>query len=197
MFTPLYSRFSQPFLPSEGKIMDSNSPYDTPKAEILNETDEYGTIKVFSAKGRIGRLRYIAYTVGISMLFYIAMMLFMGLIAAVTSTETMGMLIVPVVAVGVLAIFIINILLTIQRSHDFNSTGWLSLILLVPLLPLIFWFIPGTQGSNKYGLQPPPNKGVALALVGIIVLISIVGILAAIAIPAYQEYVARAAAAGM
>jgi Tfp pilus assembly major pilin PilA len=48
----------------------------------------------------------------------------------------------------------ISVLLTIQRSHDFNVTGWLSLILLF----------------------------------------AIRGILAAIAIPAYQEYMARAAA---
>jgi uncharacterized membrane protein YhaH (DUF805 family) len=175
-------------------MMDSTSPYDTPKAEILNETDEFGTIKIFSAKGRIGRLRYIAYTIGISMLCYIAVMLLMGLFAGIASTETLGLIVLPVVALGVVAIFVLNILLTIQRSHDFNVTGWLSLVLLVPLLPLIFWFIPGTKGSNKYGLQPPPNKGVALAFVGIVVLIGVVGILAAIAIPAYQDYVARAAA---
>ncbi len=174
--------------------MDATNPYDTPKAEILNETDEYGTIKIFSAKGRIGRLRYIAYTIGITMLFYIAMVLLIGLISAIGSAETMGLMILPIVSVGVLALFVINILLTIQRCHDFNVSGWLTLILLVPLLPLAFWFVPGTVGSNRFGLQPPPNKGVALIFVGIIVLIVVVGILAAIAIPAYQDYLTRAAA---
>lgn len=177
--------------------MDSTTPYDTPKAEILNESDEFGTIKIFSAKGRIGRLRYIAYSIGITAVFYIAMALLMGLLAATASTAKPGLFVLPIFALGAGAIILIYVLLTIQRCHDFNVTGWLSLCLLVPLVPFVFWFVPGTKGSNKYGLQPPPNKGVALVFVAIIVLIGVIGIVAAIAIPAYQEYVARAAAAGM
>jgi hypothetical protein len=88
----------------------------------------------------------------------------------------------------------INVLLTIQRSHDFNVSGWLSLILLIPLVPLIFWIIPGTEGTNRFGPQPPPNKGAGVIVIVLLLLFAILGILAAIAIPAYQEYVARAAA---
>jgi uncharacterized membrane protein YhaH (DUF805 family) len=177
--------------------METTSPYETPKAEILNEQDEYGPIKILSAKGRIGRLRYIAYTIGITLLFYTVMMAFVGLIAATTSENSLSAMMAPIMVVGFGAMFFINILLTIQRCHDFNVTGWLSLILLVPFAPLIFWFLPGTEGANKFGPPPPPNKGVALILVIVFVLVVVLGILAAIAIPAYQDYLTRAAGAGM
>ena len=88
----------------------------------------------------------------------------------------------------------ISIFLTIQRSHDFNTTGWMSLVLLIPIVSLIFYFIPGTKGANKYGLQPPPN-GKAMTIAAILLAtIFVLGILAAIALPAYQDYMVRAAA---
>jgi len=90
------------------------------------------------------------------------------------------------------AIMVISFLLTIQRCHDFNVTGWLSLILLIPLVPLIFWFIPGSKGKNDYGPPPPPNRGSGVVVVVLLVSVFVLGILAAIAIPAYQEYVERA-----
>jgi hypothetical protein len=100
----------------------------------------------------------------------------------------------PFLAVAMyIALMVVTIFLTIQRCHDFNTTGWLSLLILVPLVSLIFYFIPGTKGSNQYGLQPPPNstaiKVGAFLLLGLFV----IGILAAIAIPAYQDYALRAA----
>jgi hypothetical protein len=97
--------------------------------------------------------------------------------------------------VGIAYIFmlVLQFMLTIQRAHDFNSSGWMSLLLFVPLAPLIFWFIPGTDGSNQYGAPPPPNSGgiVALFVTGILGLF-VLPILAAIAIPAYQGYVEKA-----
>ena len=59
---------------------------------------------------------------------------------------------------------VVGFLLTIQRAHDMNTTGWLALLCLVPLVNLLFWFVPGTRGENDYGKQPPPNT------VGVIVL---------------------------
>ncbi len=87
----------------------------------------------------------------------------------------------------------ITFLLTIQRCHDFNVTGWLSLIILIPLVSLVFYFWPGTKDENDYGHLPPPNslaiKIGAFLLLGLFVL----SILAAIALPAYQDYALRAA----
>jgi len=52
-------------------------------------------------------------------------------------------------------------LLTIQRLHDFNESGWFVLGLLIPvvnmLLLTILWLTPGTQDPNNFGPKPPPN----------------------------------------
>src|SRR6185295_14625688 len=92
-----------------------------------------------------------------------------------------------------IAIIVVGFMLTIQRCHDFNTTGWLSILMLIPLVNLIFWFIPGTDGPNDYGDRTPPNGGgVVFAVVAVLLVIPVIGILAAIALPAYQDYTKRA-----
>jgi len=90
------------------------------------------------------------------------------------------------------ALIVQQFLLTIQRAHDFNQTGWLSVLLLVPLVPLIFWFIPGSKEENQYGKRPPPNTAGVIVLACLMPVFFIGGILAAVAIPAYQDYAERA-----
>ena len=92
------------------------------------------------------------------------------------------------------AIIVVGFMLTIQRCHDFNTTGWLSLLILVPLVNLIFWFIPGTDGENNYGAKTPPNGVGVIIGACIIPIVAIIGIVAAVALPAYQDYTKRAKA---
>jgi len=96
------------------------------------------------------------------------------------------------VVVGYMAMIAIQFLPAIQRSHDMNVTGWLSLILLVPFGPFVFMFAPGTRGENQYGKQPPPNSVGVILLACLLPLFFFGGILAAIAIPAYQDFTIRA-----
>lgn len=174
--------------------MESTSPYSPPQTDLLTDQEAFGPIKIMTSKGRIGRLRYIAYTMGISLLIYLGMMAVTAGLAMV-SQDFVSLLVMPVMALGFGGMMLVNILLTIQRSHDFNTSGWLSLLLVLPLVPLIFWFIPGTQGLNRFGPPPPPNKGAGVAVVVILLLllVMVISILAAIAIPAYQTYMERAA----
>jgi len=172
--------------------METSNPYTTPQGNLVDRAEEYGPVKIFSAKGRIGRLRYIGYGMGLGILIYLVVGLVIGLASLSLPEEMVPPIIILISVLGMLVMLVVNVLLTIQRSHDFNASGWLSLILLVPLAPIIFWFVPGTQGANDYGLQPPPNRGVAIAIILVLVAIMILGILAAIAIPAYQDYVMRA-----
>jgi uncharacterized membrane protein YhaH (DUF805 family) len=98
---------------------------------------------------------------------------------------------IAIMAVYYLGIFIYSFMVTIQRCHDFNVSGWLSLVLFIPLAGLIFWFIPGTKGANAYGDPPKPNHaGVFIA--GLIMPIVLIGIMAAVAIPAYKGYIEKA-----
>ncbi|MCU7830465.1 MAG: DUF805 domain-containing protein [Candidatus Thiodiazotropha sp. (ex Myrtea sp. 'scaly one' KF741663)] len=172
--------------------METTNPYTPPQGELLDEQLEYQPVKILSAKGRMGRLRYIGYGIGIALLSYLVMALLTVGVGAVMPEAIAGAVILGIFILGYAALIIISVLLTIQRCHDFNVTGWLSLILLIPLLPLIFWFIPGTQGANNFGAPPPPNRGGAAVVVAVLAIVVVVGILAAIAIPAYQDYVLRA-----
>jgi uncharacterized membrane protein YhaH (DUF805 family) len=174
--------------------MESTSPYSPPQTELVGDQEEYGQIKIFTSKGRIGRLRYIAYTIGVSLLWYLAIIMLLGLVSMTLTEQQAGPFLIAISYLGVGGMLLINVLLTIQRSHDFNVTGLLSMVLLIPLVPIIFWIIPGTQGANRFGPPPPPNNGVGVVVIVLLLLIFILGILAAIAIPAYEEYMAQAAA---
>lgn len=171
--------------------METRNPYTTPTAKVTDPDEEYGEIKVFSASGRLGRVRYIGYSFGLTMLISI---LFAFLTAAIGASAGKGVA-ASIMVVGYGAIIVLSALLTIQRAHDFNSSGWLALLVLIPLVNLIFWFIPGTDGENRFGRKTPPNGIGVILLACIIPLIFVIGILAAIAIPAYSDYVQRAKAA--
>jgi uncharacterized membrane protein YhaH (DUF805 family) len=170
--------------------MQNRNPYAAPQANVAraDEAEEYGEVKVLSASGRIGRVRFIGYSFGATLVIGILMAIGMGIAGLADPTAA-----VLVGGIGYIAIIVVQILLTIQRAHDFNVTGWLCLITLIPLAALIFWFVPGTPGENNYGKPPPPNTAGAIILACIVPLIVIVGILAAIALPAYQQYAQRAA----
>jgi uncharacterized membrane protein YhaH (DUF805 family) len=171
--------------------MQNRNPYAAPQPKVARgdvEPEEYGEIKVFSASGRLGRVRYIGYMFGLSILILLATGVLAVLASLIDPTAS-----VIVVGIGYIALIVMQILLTIQRSHDMNVTGWLCLISLIPLAALIFWFVPGTRGENDYGKQPPPNTAGAIVLACLMpIMIVVGGILAAISIPAYQDYTIRA-----
>jgi uncharacterized membrane protein YhaH (DUF805 family) len=168
---------------------DTNNPYAPPQKPVVHLMEEYAPVNIFSSNGRIGRLRYIAYTIGIPLLAYLFFRVAIFTAGALTNKEMVAMVFLPFLSLSAMAfVFATNVLLTIQRCHDFNTNGWLSLVIVIPILPLIFWFIPGTKGNNRFGPPPPPNRGVLLKIVLLLILLFVIGILAAIAIPAYQSY---------
>jgi uncharacterized membrane protein YhaH (DUF805 family) len=170
----------------EGDVAGGTNPYGAPKSAVHDPaSDEYQAVKAFSVSGRIGRVRYIGYTIGFAML--------VGAILGIIGAGLGGGTLATIFMVGgYAALFGLQIMLTIQRCHDFNASGWLSVLAIVPLVGLIFWFIPGTDGANRFGAKTPPNSTANVVLASILPLIFVVGIVAAIALPAYQSYVKRA-----
>jgi uncharacterized membrane protein YhaH (DUF805 family) len=166
--------------------MATANPYDPPLAAVGDVVEEeYQPVKTFSASGRIGRARYVGYTVGWTLLVAALAGVLMTL-TVTTGLAALGFL--P--AMGAYALLIaIQLLLTIQRCHDFNVSGWLCLLLLIPPLNLVFWFMPGTSGPNRFGPPPPPNGTGVIVLALILPIIFFMGIAAVIAFPAYQTYV--------
>lgn len=163
--------------------MANVNPYQAPSAAVADAGSETQPVRVFSVSGRIGRARYIAYSIGFYILFGVVAGVFSAALGAVGAVLTF------VAWVGLL---VIGFLLTIQRCHDFNSSGWLSLLLVVPVANLVFLFIPGTDGPNRFGPPTPPNGVGVLIAAWALPVIMIVGIVAAVALPAYQDYQKRA-----
>jgi uncharacterized membrane protein YhaH (DUF805 family) len=158
------------------------NPYAKPNAAVAEAAEAFQEVRVFATSGRIGRVRYIAYGMGIYFLF--------AILGALLSLAIGG----AGMIVAWIAIVVVGFMLTIQRCHDFNTTGWLSLLVLVPLVNLVFWFIPGTDGANDYGAKTPPN-GVGVIIAALIVpIVAVLGIVAAVALPAYQDYAKKAKA---
>src|SRR5688572_11587543 len=129
--------------------MATVNPYQAPAAAVADAGDQTQPVKLFSVSGRIGRARYLAYGFGLYFVFIFAA----GVLAGALGQPGMALLIGAWVALAVL-----GFMLTIQRCHDFNVTGWLSLLMVVPVANLIFLFIPGTDGPNRFGGPTPANS---------------------------------------
>jgi len=175
--------------------MQQANPYATPNAPVgdIFANEGTGDINIFTAKGRLGRVRYFYY----SMLTGVVGMVTIMLAALLLSIS-------PIVGgIAIAAIYIAMIVwgffLIIQRCHDLNISGWWSLLVLVPFAVLYFYFAPGTKGANQFGAEPPANsKGViAGAILLPVAMFVLMGILSAIAIPAYSDYAEKANAASL
>jgi len=170
--------------------MATSNPYSPPKSEvgdITAEAEAFQEIKLWSAQGRIGRLRYLAYSAAAGLVY--------GLFV-VLATAILGKTVGPAVSIlGYLPLLVFIFLAAIKRSHDMNWTGWSVLLTIIPFVGLIWVFKAGTVSTNDYGDPPPPNTRAVKILAFIFPLIAIIGILAAIALPAYKQYVDRARAA--
>ncbi len=168
--------------------MSEANQYQTPQSRVDSQhAAEFSKPKIFGVSGRVGRVRYIAYSIGVTFLW----IFLIGILAAIAvpllgSDNPVIMMVLG--GLYYIGIIVYQFMVSIQRVHDFNSSGWLSLIILIPLVPIILWFIPGTDGENNYGNPPTPNHaGVFIA--AFLVPVVLIGVMAAIAIPAYQGYI--------
>ncbi|MNN04887.1 hypothetical protein D3C81_1176270 [compost metagenome] len=94
--------------------------------------------------------------------------------------------------VACLALVVISVCIGVQRLHDIGWSGWLWLLNFAPIVGSVFallmLFMPGSTGPNRYGPPPPPNSRAVKVLAWLIILVPVIGIVAAIAMPAYQDY---------
>lgn len=163
--------------------MDPN-PYRPPSAVVADETasvvQEFQPVATWSARGRIGRLRLMANYLGASLLS--------GTLSSVAVNLAGPRHAFTVAMVFNLAVLAFMMLKFIQRSHDMGWSGWTALITLIPLAGLVWLFKAGTPGPNAYGAPPPPNTLIVKIAGLFLPLVAVVGIVAAIALPAYVKY---------
>jgi len=149
--------------------MSTITPYMPP----VDDTPPGERIRPFSLAGRLDRSRYIAYAltaiVSVMLILFLAgfALLYLG---------SMGRLLYIGASVLLCYAFlpIFLMILTVKRSHDFNMGGWLAILLLIPVVNLMFCFIPGTKDENKYGL-PLSTPSVLTRTIAIVLPILLIG----------------------
>ena len=168
-----------------------SNPYSASTAELNRDITDGETYvpTLFSVKGRIGRVRYLGYSMAATLLFSF---IIVGLTAAMPALAMLSLVLyIPMLAA--------TTILAIRRLNDMDQSGWWSIAMFVPLVNFFvgLWLLfgRGTQGGNSYGPAPSANTRGVILLAWILPGIFIVGILAAVAIPAYQTYVQKAQAA--
>lgn len=163
-----------------------NNPYNAPTADMTAPESSVGTYqpRVFAITGRIGRLRYFAYGMAwtvIAMIPYFIAMFSMGALAFVKSWAQYGFM-VPT--------YIASIALTTRRVADLGHSRWFAALMAVPYVNIVpylyFLFKAGDEEANQYGPPPCPNSRGVVAAAWIPAVISVVGIVAAVAIPIYM-----------
>jgi uncharacterized membrane protein YhaH (DUF805 family) len=162
------------------------TPYATPKAAVAETLPEFGELKAFTTDGRIGRLRYLAW----SMVLMLACLPLFGIAGGFfAASEILGGLLMVVVGI---AVAVVGIMFGVQRLHDIGWSGWLLLVTLVPIVggvfSLLMFIIPGSTAANRFGPPPPPNSRAVKILALLWVAIIVIAIVAAIALPAYMGY---------
>lgn len=162
------------------------TPYATPKATVAETLPEFGELKAFTTDGRIGRLRYLAWT----MVLMLACLPLFGIAGGFFAvSEILGGLLMVVAGI---AVAVVGIMFGVQRLHDIGWSGWLLLVTLVPIVggvfSLLMFIIPGSTAANRFGPPPPPNSRAVKILALLWVAMIVLGIVAAIAMPAYMGY---------
>jgi uncharacterized membrane protein YhaH (DUF805 family) len=169
--------------------MESMNPYQAPAADVSAIPGQGGFDETgpFSPKGRFGRLSYIAWGVLLGVVGWVAMMVVGGGMAAMGSDSMAAM--GPMAIVVQLVLFVPTILFAIRRLHDFNASGWWSLLFIVPIVNFVFILVlllkGGTAGANRFA-APRVTRGweKVLGYIGIgLAVLGVIGIFAAVLIP--------------
>jgi len=155
--------------------LGDESPYSPPRSPVGEAVTEYSELKFFGVQGRIGRLRYLAWSmVALAVIGVVA-----GVLLIAMFSEDMTFLAMALTLIAGLAYLYINITISVQRLHDLGWSGWLWLLNLVPfiggLFPFVLMVMPGNTGANRYGPPQPPNSTAVKVIASLwLVLIAVV-----------------------
>lgn len=114
----------------------ATSPYAPPRAAVGDDLPEFSTLNVFTVNGRIGRLRFLAWTLVLSLaLFAIVGALFTVGVGIAAASPTAAIIIGSLLGLVLLVASVwMSVLITVQRLHDLGWSGWLWFLNLVPIV---------------------------------------------------------------
>ncbi len=168
-----------------------NNPYSPTTADLSvpGGSDTPYQPKIFAMEGRIGRLRYLAYMMGVSILLMFAIAIPLMILAAILGLGEIGRTIL--LGVAYIPVVVFCFALAVRRLNDMNKSGWLSLLNLIPIVNIFvgLWLLcgPGDQGGNQYGPPPVANSGgVIAACIVPLVLFVLMGIMLASIVPLFM-----------
>jgi len=169
------------------------NPYSAPEAALDSGQESLYKPKVISFNGRIGRLRYLAYSIGATFLLMLVTMPLIGMTAmggaALGGEAGMSMLTLLGMAVYYIGAIVISVMYAKRRLNDLNRSGWWFLLFIVPvvnlLLAIYMIFFPGTDGANNWGPAPTANSIGVMILGWSMPALFVLGIAAAILIPQF------------
>lgn len=167
-------------------MTQADNPYLAPGVALEPAAD--GTTEVprlLAWKGRIGRLRYLAYMLalfGIVMVAGFALVFVSTIAFKLAGGNLWSSYVAFLPALLGLVLCTPYIVLMKRRMHDTGHSGWLLLLALVPLVNLLLGLYllcaRGSAGPNQYGL-PPAADTLAVKLAGWVMLVVMVVSLAA------------------
>lgn len=144
--------------------IEPESPYAPPRAVVGETLPPFSALRPFSFTGRIGRLRYLAWTMALTL---VALGIGSGFtvfgFALIRSNSVAGLILAALMAFILIVVFaVLSIQFTAQRLHDLGLSGWLWLLTLVPFVGSVFPFVimavPGNDTANRFGAPAPPNS---------------------------------------
>ena len=176
----------QAFDAAQSNPTDTHPFYAPPRTQVAEPVPEHGELRPFSVTGRIGRLRYLAWSMVLSLAT-------LGLLSIAGGMFALSSLVgIPLMGLVIIGFLVVTVQIGVQRLHDIGWSGWLMLLTLIPVVgsifPLVMLLAPGGKGPNRFGPPPPPNGRAVKLLAVLWLLVPLIGILAAIALPAYRSY---------
>ena len=129
------------------QILDPGTPIDIYKSVL---TDKYADFT--------GRARRAEYWWFVLMNFIVITAIAIVSLILYSVSDTLGVLGIVIYAVYALAVIVPGVAVAVRRLHDTNKSGWMILVVLIPLvgpiLILVFYFTDGDPGPNQYGPSP-------------------------------------------
>lgn len=145
-----------------------------------------------SASGRFGRLSYLGWVMLSSIVMMILLFILLSIFGLAFNPQNLSIgPLIPYIIIYLVFIYF-SVVFMIRRLHDRNHSGWLALLVFVPLANIIFMlyliFAKGDETTNAYG-PPRPTATWEKVLAWIYIALIPLSIVAAIALPSYQNYV--------